>query len=116
MAKKPQPKISEMIEVLIPEIQELKKEIIERNETLENSIQNSICKVFFDHEKFAKIQKGTSEDLKRYSEDFKNKMAEINLEAAQSIERKYSKERLYLIIWSFLQMVVTSAVTIFSGK
>ncbi|SFD35193.1 hypothetical protein [Algibacter pectinivorans] len=99
MAKQSQPKVSELVEVLIQQMSNFDKVIRERNDILNKSISklNSI-KVDFNVAELEAMKQSNRDIIKNDFENFHAKTRENNKELLNIHKKVSSKRLLYLII------------------
>ncbi len=104
MAKKTQPKVSDLVEILIQQMNKFENVLTERNQTLTNAISKlGNIKVDFDSTELEAIKESNREQLKK---DFEA------LNAQTKINKKVSsKSLLYLIVLNvFFFSIATQSV------
>ncbi|WP_299154243.1 hypothetical protein [uncultured Christiangramia sp.] len=116
MAKQAKPKVSELVEILIQQMDEFQKVTKERNEVLTNSISKlKYIKVDFNVAELEAMKQANREILKKDFENFHAQTRDSNKEL-RNIHKKISSNRfLYLTVFNilvFLSAIATIYATV----
>lgn len=111
MAKQTQPKVSELVEVLIQQLSQFEKVINDRNTILTKSISklNNI-QIKINNEDFIELEQINESNREALDDDFKNfhkQTVKNNIELLKIHENVSSKRLLYLIIINIFLFSVT---------
>ncbi|MGJ8744424.1 hypothetical protein [Polaribacter sp.] len=99
MAKQLQPKVSELVEILIQQVSQFEKKIDERNKILTESISKlKNIKVNFNVEELEEMKKSNRKVLNEDFNNFHNQTVKNNKELL-SIHKKISSKRLLYILF-----------------
>lgn len=115
MAKQTQPKVSELIEILVQQLAHLKKTIDERNKILTESISKlKNITVEFNLEELEEMKKSNRKILNEDFNNFHNQTLKNNKELL-SIHKKISSKRLlYIIFLNAFLFLITGVSTYFA--
>lgn len=103
MSKKSQPKVSDLVEVLIQQITEYENTMKQRNEILSESISKlKYMKVDFNVEELDAMKKSNRQLLKVDFEEFHDKTVSNNQKLLKVYKKISSKKLLYFVIVNIL--------------
>ncbi len=103
MTKKSQPKIPELVDSLLKEMEVFKNDMSEHSKSLENSISKiNDIKVIFDLDRFERIKKSHNDELMNSWKKLEEQLTKSNKPPLDQIKRGRSVKYSYLILLNII--------------